>query len=99
MGLMLLKKFSLIFLLISSSLLSTSFSAGRRSKFNNMLTIQENEGRSGRNEEEVGMIEERLLRDNARDYGRYDPTPAMNNLLLLFKYMYNVICNYHHIIK
>ncbi|XP_019416496.1 PREDICTED: uncharacterized protein LOC109327796 [Lupinus angustifolius] len=69
MDLLLLKNFTLIFLLISSSLLSTSF-AGEGSKLDPIMKEV--------NEEEVRMIEKRVLRANRRDYGRYDPTPTLS---------------------
>ncbi|KAA8536080.1 hypothetical protein F0562_028558 [Nyssa sinensis] len=83
MGLMLLmmKKISLLFLLISASLLPTSI-AGRRSKYVNNLTkemgavhveISEEQLHHG----EVTTIYERVLRVNTKDYGKYDPAPAL----------------------
>ncbi|TKY68095.1 hypothetical protein E2542_SST04328 [Spatholobus suberectus] len=80
--LMLLKKFSLLFLLISGSLLSTSF-AGRRSKsirsfVKHVNAIQEGTPRKPLNKAEVRTINERLLRANTKDYGRYDPTPSLS---------------------
>ncbi|XP_057440456.1 protein CASPARIAN STRIP INTEGRITY FACTOR 1-like [Lotus japonicus] len=80
MALILLKKFSLLFLFISASLLSTSF-AGRQAKLINNLAadvdlVQEEE--TPLNEEEVINMHERLLRANAGDYGRYDPTPVLS---------------------
>ncbi|XP_019413848.1 PREDICTED: uncharacterized protein LOC109325757 [Lupinus angustifolius] len=83
MGLMFLKKFSLLFLLISGSLLSTSF-AGGRSKFMINLAEDLNETKEGTpnksliKEEVISIIHERLLRDNTRDYGRYDPSPTFS---------------------
>ncbi|KAE9620905.1 hypothetical protein Lal_00019625 [Lupinus albus] len=82
MGLMFLNKFSILFLLISGSLLSTSF-AGGRSKFMSNLAEDLNETKEGTPnksviKEEVSMIHERLLRDNTRDYGRYDPSPSLS---------------------
>ncbi|XP_027355506.1 protein CASPARIAN STRIP INTEGRITY FACTOR 1 [Abrus precatorius] len=82
MGLMFFKKFSLLFLLIFGSLLSTSF-AGRRSKFirniaRDMNAIQEGTPRKPLNKEEVRTIHERLLRANTKDYGRYDPSPSLS---------------------
>ncbi|XP_020240035.1 protein CASPARIAN STRIP INTEGRITY FACTOR 1 [Cajanus cajan] len=80
--LMLLKKFTLLFLLISASLLSTSF-AGRRSiSIKNFVkdgnAIQEETPRKPVNKEEVRTINERLLRANTKDYGRYDPSPSLS---------------------
>ncbi|XP_030944899.1 protein CASPARIAN STRIP INTEGRITY FACTOR 1-like isoform X1 [Quercus lobata] len=83
MGLMLLKKVSLLFLIISASLLSTCL-AGRDSKWVSNSKLAEeadaiNEGipqkLSHHDEEE--SIHERLLKVNTKDYGRYDPTPAL----------------------
>ncbi|KAK7317330.1 hypothetical protein RJT34_01463 [Clitoria ternatea] len=79
---MLLKKFSFLFLLISASLLSTSF-AGRRSKHirnlaKDMNAIQEGTPWKPLNDEEVRTIHERLLRANTKDYGRYDPSPSLS---------------------
>ncbi|KAI4295493.1 hypothetical protein L6164_035536 [Bauhinia variegata] len=81
--LMLLKKFWLLFLLVSASLFATSF-AGRRSKFLSKLAgevnaIQEEGSESMKplNNEEVMVIHERLLRANTKDYGRYDPSPSL----------------------
>ncbi|XP_050259545.1 protein CASPARIAN STRIP INTEGRITY FACTOR 2-like isoform X2 [Quercus robur] len=78
MGLMLLKKVSLLFLLIiSASLLSTCL-AGRDSKWVSKLAEEAdaiNEKLSHHDEEE--SIHERLLKVNTKDYGRYDPTPAL----------------------
>ncbi|GMY05735.1 protein CASPARIAN STRIP INTEGRITY FACTOR 1-like [Fagus crenata] len=79
MALLLLKKLSLLFLLISASLLSTSL-AGRESKWVSKLAKEGDANHEGiprklthHNEEE--SIHERLL--NTKDYGRYDPAPAL----------------------
>ncbi|KAK7351875.1 hypothetical protein VNO77_11621 [Canavalia gladiata] len=83
MALILLKNFTLLFLIISGSLLSTSF-AGRRSKLINnsaedVDSIQEKGTQSKTlNEEDVTSMHERLLRANTRDYGRYDPSPTLS---------------------
>ncbi|KAK4562641.1 hypothetical protein RGQ29_005230 [Quercus rubra] len=77
MGLMLLKKVSLLFLIISAPLLSTCL-AGRESKWVSKLAKEAdaiNEKLSHHDEEE--SIHERLLKVNTKDYGRYDPTPAL----------------------
>ncbi|MBA0799241.1 hypothetical protein Gohar_009769 [Gossypium harknessii] len=79
-----LKKIVLLLFLVSTFLLSTSMaggffsymSFGRQSKFVNMLAEEvdaafEEEGVEGE------AIHERLLRANTKDYGRYDPTPAL----------------------
>ncbi|KAG5239000.1 protein CASPARIAN STRIP INTEGRITY FACTOR [Salix suchowensis] len=73
MGLMLLKKISLLFLLISASFLSTSF-AGRRSKF--VKKLAEEAGKASHSNEETS-IHERLLKVNTKDYGNYNPAPAL----------------------
>ncbi|KAJ6310711.1 hypothetical protein OIU76_015430 [Salix suchowensis] len=85
MGLMLLKKISLLFLLISASFLSTSF-AGRRSKFVkklaeeaeaiNAATCEETSSKASHSNEETS-IHERLLKVNTKDYGNYNPAPAL----------------------
>ncbi|KAJ6385940.1 hypothetical protein OIU77_028994 [Salix suchowensis] len=85
MGLMLLKKISLLFLLISASFLSTSF-AGRRSKFVkklaeeagaiNAATHEETSSKASHSNEETS-IHERLLKVNTKDYGNYNPAPAL----------------------
>ncbi|CAK8561044.1 unnamed protein product [Lathyrus sativus] len=82
MDFMFLKKFTLLFLLISGSLLSTS-SAGRESKFmrisyQDMNSAKEVATMKAMDEEEVSIIHERLLRANTKDYGRYDPTPTFS---------------------
>ncbi|KAK3008149.1 hypothetical protein RJ639_015128 [Escallonia herrerae] len=69
MGIRLLKKTCLLFLLISASLIVTS-SAGRRSSF---VTNLKEVGASHEDEEPV---HERLLRANTKDYGSYDPAPT-----------------------
>ncbi|ESW05793.1 hypothetical protein PHAVU_011G210100 [Phaseolus vulgaris] len=80
--LMLLKNFTLLFLLLSASLPSTSFAA-RRSKVMRNFTkdvnaIEEGTSRKALNKEEVSSIHERVLRANTKDYGRYDPSPSLS---------------------
>ncbi|XP_058745651.1 protein CASPARIAN STRIP INTEGRITY FACTOR 1-like [Vicia villosa] len=80
MDFMFLNKFTLLFLLIiSGSLLSTSF-AGRASKFmrNSDEDVNEVATMKAIDEEDVSIIHERLLRANTKDYGRYDPTPTFS---------------------
>ncbi|KAK7405493.1 hypothetical protein VNO78_06843 [Psophocarpus tetragonolobus] len=81
-SLLLLKKFSLLFLLISGSLLSTSFAARRSKSIKNFVkdvnAIQEDTPMKTMNKEEVRSINERLLRANTKDYGRYDPSPSLS---------------------
>ncbi|XP_048234093.1 protein CASPARIAN STRIP INTEGRITY FACTOR 2-like [Ricinus communis] len=81
MGLMLLiKKFSLLFLLISVPFFSTSFAG--RSKFVDKLAdpadanYEELSSNPSHNDEAT-IIQERLLRANTKDYGHYDPAPAL----------------------
>ncbi|KAK4562640.1 hypothetical protein RGQ29_005230 [Quercus rubra] len=81
MGLMLLKKVSLLFLIISAPLLSTCL-AGRESKWVSKLAKEAdaiNEGMPQKlsHHDEEESIHERLLKVNTKDYGRYDPTPAL----------------------
>ncbi|CAB4290120.1 unnamed protein product [Prunus armeniaca] len=82
MGFMFFNKFSILFLLISASFLSASFAAGRSSKFVNKLAqevdaIPEETLGKPLNHKEAAIIHERLLKANTRDYGRYDPAPAL----------------------
>ncbi|KAL4278597.1 hypothetical protein GQ457_03G002520 [Hibiscus cannabinus] len=69
-----LKKIALLLFLVSALLLSTSM-AGRRSKFVNRLA-EEVDAAVEEDDKDEG-IHERLLRVNTRDYGKYDPTPAL----------------------
>ncbi|KAK2665385.1 hypothetical protein Ddye_003959 [Dipteronia dyeriana] len=84
---LILKKISLLFLLISVSLLSTSL-AGRPSKSlaNEVLmdatTYKETSSKEAllqeeEEEETMSVVHERLLKTNTKDYGRYDPAPAL----------------------
>ncbi|CAN4107517.1 unnamed protein product [Withania somnifera] len=73
--LMLIKKIGLFFLLISASLFSTSL-AGRQSMF--YLSNLEQEELVTTTHEEEQVHHERLLKMNTKDYGRYDPTPALS---------------------
>ncbi|KAI8026306.1 Protein CASPARIAN STRIP INTEGRITY FACTOR 1 [Camellia lanceoleosa] len=86
MGVMMLKDISLLFLIISSSLLSTSF-AGRRLVNNlakdvdattheEVMTEQVHDKKEGTATTAI-IIHERLLRANTKDYGNYDPAPAL----------------------
>ncbi|KAJ8530199.1 hypothetical protein K7X08_037034 [Anisodus acutangulus] len=72
-GLMLLKKTGLFFLLISVSFFSTSL-AGRQSIFSSDFEQKE----IGATHEEEKLRHERVLKMNTKDYGRYDPTPALS---------------------
>jgi len=80
MALILLNKFSLLFL-ISASLIFSTCLAGRQPKFVDELATEADAIKEGiqqqpsrHNEEDT--IHERLLGVNTKDYGRYDPTPA-----------------------
>ncbi|KAJ4716566.1 Aspartate carbamoyltransferase [Melia azedarach] len=79
MGLLLLKKIGLLFLLISASLLSTSLAGRRISKYVNKLAEEVDSPFEEKpfQDEEVSVIHERLLKVNTKDYGRYDPSPAL----------------------
>ncbi|KAF8405283.1 hypothetical protein HHK36_010185 [Tetracentron sinense] len=82
MGLKVLKKTSLLFLIISASLLSTSF-AGRQWNFVEKPSMEvkstnEEKSRKTLNDKEAANnVHERLLRVNTKDYGTYDPSPAL----------------------
>ncbi|OVA06206.1 hypothetical protein BVC80_857g45 [Macleaya cordata] len=89
MGLMAMKKITLLFLLISASLCSTSF-AGREWRFVDKpamdVSATNKEISSSKsfwlqNDDEVittaDEVHERLLRVNTKDYGRYDPSPTL----------------------
>ncbi|KAL2231633.1 uncharacterized protein LOC105172980 [Sesamum indicum] len=89
MGFVLMKKKSLLFLLFSAAIFSTSF-AVRLSKSldspelkeiattNNDFESRENDDlelwKQQRHDDE---IQERVLRVETNDYGRYDPAPAL----------------------
>ncbi|XP_022726769.1 protein CASPARIAN STRIP INTEGRITY FACTOR 1-like [Durio zibethinus] len=70
-----LKKIVLLFLLVSGFLLSTSL-AGRRSRLVNMLA-EEVDAAFEEGGEASAAVHERLLVVNTKDYGRYDPSPAL----------------------
>ncbi|XP_021286577.1 protein CASPARIAN STRIP INTEGRITY FACTOR 1 [Herrania umbratica] len=74
MGVMHLKKIVLLFLLASAFLLSTSLAA-RPSKFVNKLA--EEVDAAFEDGGEATSVHERLLKANTKDYGRYDPSPAI----------------------
>ncbi|XP_038710115.1 protein CASPARIAN STRIP INTEGRITY FACTOR 1-like [Tripterygium wilfordii] len=78
MGLMFLKKLTFLFLILSSSFLSTSF-AGRRfaNKLAKEVVHSEEISSNPSTEEEVNTIHERLLRTNTKDYGNYNPAPSL----------------------
>ncbi|TYH33104.1 hypothetical protein ES332_D13G035200v1 [Gossypium tomentosum] len=68
------KKIVLLFVMVSAFLLSTSM-AGRRPKFLNLLA--EETDASFEDSGEASAVHERLLRANMKDYGKYDPSPAL----------------------
>ncbi|PPS06504.1 hypothetical protein GOBAR_AA14148 [Gossypium barbadense] len=51
------------------------FVSGRRPKFLNLLA--EETDASFEDSGEASAVHERLLRANTRDYGKYDPSPAL----------------------
>ncbi|XVE49007.1 hypothetical protein DITRI_Ditri01bG0047300 [Diplodiscus trichospermus] len=71
-----LKKIALLFLLVSAFLLSSSL-AGRPSKFVNMLAEEVDVAFEDEEGDEATAVHERLLRANTKDYGKYDPSPAL----------------------
>ncbi|XAR59575.1 hypothetical protein NMG60_11015459 [Bertholletia excelsa] len=74
MGLMILKKISLLFLIISASLVSTSF-AGRQ--LHNTLAEEVDASHEQLHSKVASSVHERLLRANTKDYGTYDPSPTL----------------------
>ncbi|XP_030523089.1 protein CASPARIAN STRIP INTEGRITY FACTOR 1-like isoform X1 [Rhodamnia argentea] len=79
MGLMLLKKISLLFLLLSASLLSTSL-AGRRSKIMLAEGVNQNAApyeEGSQDEDEATAVHGRILKVSTNDYGKYDAAPAL----------------------
>ncbi|GMP37855.1 hypothetical protein CsSME_00009356 [Camellia sinensis var. sinensis] len=76
MGVMMLKNISLLFLIISSSLLSTSFAGGLI--FLHLTWPNNNHPTNLKRTTTIAIIiHERLLRANTKDYGNYDPAPAL----------------------
>ncbi|XP_062079453.1 protein CASPARIAN STRIP INTEGRITY FACTOR 1-like [Humulus lupulus] len=81
-SLVMMKNISLIFLLISGSLLSTSL-AGRQLNSGDQFAkvvmdgMTQEEEMLMMNKKHIRLVHERLLRSNTRDYGKYDPTPAL----------------------
>ncbi|KAJ8767137.1 hypothetical protein K2173_013534 [Erythroxylum novogranatense] len=69
MGLMLLRKMMILFLLVSASFLSTS--AVRRSQLMKNLVEQLDE------EHGTTTVHERFLRVSTKDYGEYDSAPTV----------------------
>ncbi|XP_035540718.1 protein CASPARIAN STRIP INTEGRITY FACTOR 1-like [Juglans regia] len=80
MGLIiLLKKFSLLFLILASVLLSTSLAVRQSLLFSELSKEADallNEGIPN-DDQDIISVHERLLRANTKDYGRYDPAPAL----------------------
>ncbi|XP_021864239.1 protein CASPARIAN STRIP INTEGRITY FACTOR 1 [Spinacia oleracea] len=83
MGFLPLKKLILVFLIISSLLISTSY-AGRQLMFLSKSSAEEFVGAYEESpfeedgNEEITVIHERMLRQmNTHDYGRYDPSPSL----------------------
>ncbi|CAA2964128.1 Hypothetical predicted protein [Olea europaea subsp. europaea] len=76
MDFFLLKKISLLFLLISASLMSISF-AGRLRR--SMSTLDQKQVSVAHEErhEKISEVHKRLVRANTKDYGRPDPPPGM----------------------
>ncbi|KAE8686562.1 DNAJ heat shock N-terminal domain-containing family protein [Hibiscus syriacus] len=70
-----MKKIVLLLFLVSALLFSISM-AGRYSKFENRLTEEEVDAALEESGEGEG-IHERVLRVNTKDYGKYDPSPAL----------------------
>ncbi|CAK9142045.1 unnamed protein product [Ilex paraguariensis] len=81
MGLLLLKKICLLFLLIFASFLSTSFAGRKFRVLNNsekeLGATREKISGEQLHHEEASDIHERLLKVNTNDYGKYDPAPAL----------------------
>ncbi|XP_031252269.1 protein CASPARIAN STRIP INTEGRITY FACTOR 2-like [Pistacia vera] len=78
-SMLLIKKISLLFLLVSASLLSTCLAGRRISTSVNKLGVAveaTHEENPSQNEEVISVIHERLLKVNTKDYGRYDPAPT-----------------------
>ncbi|XP_022872795.1 protein CASPARIAN STRIP INTEGRITY FACTOR 1-like [Olea europaea var. sylvestris] len=78
MDFFLLKKISLLFLLISASLMSISF-AGRLRRSVNTLDQKQASVAHEEHHGKMSEVHERLLRVNTKDYGRHDidPPPRM----------------------
>ncbi|KAJ4827491.1 hypothetical protein Tsubulata_006838 [Turnera subulata] len=85
MGLRLVRNLALLFLLITVAFPSTSL-AGRSSEFLNKqaegvdatTTFKEDVASKPSQDDEVTSdIHERVLRANTRDYGNYNPSPAL----------------------
>ncbi|KAK8625036.1 hypothetical protein V6N13_089916 [Hibiscus sabdariffa] len=69
------QKIVLLCLMVSAFLTSTSM-AGRRPKFTNMSGEIFDAGFQEGGEEKIA-VHERVVRENTRDYGKYDPPPAL----------------------
>ncbi|XP_077242753.1 protein CASPARIAN STRIP INTEGRITY FACTOR 1-like isoform X2 [Tasmannia lanceolata] len=75
MGFIAIKKITLLFILISASLLSTSF-AGGKLRFMDKNVIQEISEKPMNNEKST-HVHERILKVHTKDYDNYDPAPAL----------------------
>ncbi|XP_041015283.1 protein CASPARIAN STRIP INTEGRITY FACTOR 1-like isoform X2 [Juglans microcarpa x Juglans regia] len=76
MGLILLKKLSILFLILAS-LLSACIAGGQSKFFNELAKEADTMNEKPSRHDEEDSIHERLLRVNTKDYGRYDPAPAL----------------------
>ncbi|XP_041010216.1 protein CASPARIAN STRIP INTEGRITY FACTOR 1-like [Juglans microcarpa x Juglans regia] len=80
MGLIiLLKKFSLLFLVLASVLLSTSLAVRQTLLVSELAKEADallNEG-IPHDDQDIISVHERLLRANTKDYGRYNPAPTL----------------------
>ncbi|CAI9764373.1 unnamed protein product [Fraxinus pennsylvanica] len=76
MDFLLLKKISLLFLLISASLMSISF-AGRHVSSHSFMDQKRASVTHEEHHGKMSEVHERLLRVNNKDYGRIDPPPEL----------------------
>ncbi|XP_077242752.1 protein CASPARIAN STRIP INTEGRITY FACTOR 1-like isoform X1 [Tasmannia lanceolata] len=81
MGFIAIKKITLLFILISASLLSTSF-AGGKLRFMDKNVIQvgaktKEISEKPMNNEKSTHVHERILKVHTKDYDNYDPAPAL----------------------
>ncbi|XP_042518711.1 protein CASPARIAN STRIP INTEGRITY FACTOR 1-like [Macadamia integrifolia] len=80
MGLIDLKKISLIFLLISASLLSTSFAGRQWTSMDNPAVRTTNKDSTRKlslsDHEALTEVHKKLLGVNTKDYGSYNPSPT-----------------------
>ncbi|XP_060973522.1 protein CASPARIAN STRIP INTEGRITY FACTOR 2-like isoform X2 [Cannabis sativa] len=71
-----MKNISLIFLLISGSLISTSLAGRQLMNSGDQFSKVEDDDEMLMMKK-IRLVHERVLRSNTRDYGRYDPAPAL----------------------